>query len=55
VNGPLFDPAMNDSFVRKLKKELNPVVDIREADLHINDPAFARLAAETMDAMVRGL
>ena len=53
VDGPLFDPAMNDVFVRKLKKELNPVVDIREADLHINDAAFARLAAEMMDAMVR--
>lgn len=55
IHGPLFDPAMNKVFVRKLKKELNPMVDIREADLHINDPAFARLAAEMMDAMVRGL
>jgi uncharacterized protein (UPF0261 family) len=52
--GPLFDPPMNDVFVQKLKKELNPVVQITEADLHINDPAFARLAAEMMDAMVRG-
>jgi uncharacterized protein (UPF0261 family) len=54
VHGPLFDPPMNDLFVQKLRKELNPVVDIREEDLHINDPAFARLAAEMMDAMVRG-
>jgi len=53
VNGPLFDPAMNEVFVQELKKELNPLVDIREADLHINDAAFARLAAETMDAMIR--
>jgi len=52
-HGPLFDPAMNDLFVRKLKKELNPMLEIREADLHINDAAFARLAAEMMDAMVR--
>jgi uncharacterized protein (UPF0261 family) len=51
--GPLFDPAMNEVFVRKLKKELNSLVEIREADLHINDAAFARLASEMMDAMVR--
>jgi uncharacterized protein (UPF0261 family) len=55
VNGPLFDPAMNEFFVRKLKKELNPLLEIREADYHINDAAFARLAAEMMDDMVRGL
>ena len=53
VNGPLFDPSMNALFVRKLKKELNPLLEIREANHHINDPAFARLAAEMMDAMVR--
>jgi len=53
VDGPLFDPVMNDVFVRKLKKELNPLLEIREADYHINDAAFARLAAEMMDAMVR--
>ena len=44
---------MNEVFVRKLKKELNPLLEIREADYHINDAAFARLAAEMMDAMVR--
>jgi len=53
VNGPLFDPPMNELFIRKVKKELNPSVEIREADYHINDAAFARLAAEMMDAMVR--
>jgi uncharacterized protein (UPF0261 family) len=54
VHGPLFDPAMNELFIRKLKRELNPLLEIREADYHINDPAFARLAAEMMDAMVPG-
>jgi uncharacterized protein (UPF0261 family) len=53
VGGPLFDPAMNEVFVRELKKALNPLLEIREADYHINDAAFARLAAEMMDAMVR--
>jgi len=55
VDAPLFDPAMNGVFVRELKKGLTPLVEIREADYHINDAPFARLAAETMDAMVRGL
>ena len=53
VDAPLFDPAMNGVFVRELKKGLYPLLEIREADYHINDAAFARLAAETMDAMVR--
>jgi uncharacterized protein (UPF0261 family) len=53
VNGPLFDPAMNEVFVRRLKKGLDPSVEIHEADFHINDPGFAQLAAEIMDAMVR--
>ena len=53
VNGPLFDPLMNDLFVRRLKEKLNPLLEIREADYHINDAGFARLAAELMDAMVR--
>jgi len=54
VNGPLFDPAMNELFIRTLKKALNPLVEIKEADFHINDAAFARLAAKMMDAMVQG-
>jgi len=53
VEGPLFDPAMNHVFVRTLKQQVNPRVEIREADLHINDPEFAKLAAQTMDAMVQ--
>jgi uncharacterized protein (UPF0261 family) len=53
VDGPLFDPPMNEVFVRRLKKELAPSVEISEADLHINDREFARLAAGMMDDMVR--
>jgi uncharacterized protein (UPF0261 family) len=52
-DGPLFDPSMNEIFVRKLKRELNPLLEIREADFHINDPGFAKLAAKMMDAMVQ--
>jgi uncharacterized protein (UPF0261 family) len=53
ADGPLFDPVMNDLFVRRLKEQLNPLLEIREADCHVNDTAFARLAAEMMDAMVQ--
>ena len=53
ASGPLFDPPTNNFFVRQLKQELNPLLEIREADYHINDSAFARMAAEMMDAMVR--
>jgi len=53
ASGPLYNPPMNDFFVRQLKKGLHPHLEIREADYHINDAAFARLAAEMMDVMVR--
>jgi uncharacterized protein (UPF0261 family) len=53
VDGPLYDPAMNDVFVRELKKQLVPLVEITEVDLHINDQEFARIAAGMMDDMVR--
>jgi hypothetical protein len=37
---------MNEVFVRKLKKELNPLVEITKA-------AFARPAVEMIDGVVR--
>jgi len=52
-NGPLFDPAVNARFVGKLKEALDHRIPFQEADFHINDPAFARLASEHMDKMVR--
>jgi uncharacterized protein (UPF0261 family) len=55
VKGPLFDPPMNRAFAYALKRRLNPQVEVGEADFHINDPGFAKLAAETMDAMVRAI
>jgi uncharacterized protein (UPF0261 family) len=51
--GPLYDPVMRDSFVQTFKQSLNPRIDIKEADLHINDPAFARLAASIMGEMLQ--
>ncbi|MBW2119598.1 MAG: Tm-1-like ATP-binding domain-containing protein [Deltaproteobacteria bacterium] len=51
--GPLYDPGMSDSFVQTFRQSLNPRVEIKEADLHINDPAFAKLAATIMDEMLQ--
>ena len=50
--GPLYDPGMGDSFMQTFRQALNPRIEIKEADLHINDPAFARLAATIMDEML---
>jgi uncharacterized protein (UPF0261 family) len=51
-NGPLHDPAISKAFMRKLKENLNHRIEIKEVDLHINDPSFAKLASKIMDGMV---
>lgn len=52
-DGPLYDPIISDAFIQRLKQDLNPQIQIREVELHINEPSFARLAAQTMDQMVQ--
>jgi uncharacterized protein (UPF0261 family) len=54
-NGPLYDPEMNQLFLEKLRELLNPQIEIREADHHINDAGFGRIAAMMMDRMVRNV
>jgi uncharacterized protein (UPF0261 family) len=51
--GPLYDPEMNSVFTRRLKEILNPRIEIREVNHHINDSDFGRIAAKMMDEMVR--
>ena len=51
--GPLYDPEMNSLFTSRLKEVLDPRIEIREIDRHINDSAFAEVAASLMDEMVR--
>ncbi|MDB4442628.1 Tm-1-like ATP-binding domain-containing protein [bacterium] len=53
-DGPLFDPDMNQIFLQKFKQALDPQIQIQEVDHHINDEAFGHIAANLMDAMVRG-
>lgn len=50
---PLYDPAAQDEFMETLRNHLDPNVEIMEADHHINDASFAKLASETMDGMLR--
>ena len=51
--GPLYDPPMNRFFTRRLKAKLKPQIQIQETDHHINDPAFAEIAAKMMDQMIQ--
>ena len=50
--GPLYDPEISRIFTQRLKERLNPQIEIKEMDSHINDTAFARTAAKMMDEMV---
>lgn len=51
--GPLYDPEMNSVFIHRLKEVLNPRIEVREVNHHINDAAFGQIAAKMMDEMVQ--
>ena len=50
--GPLYDPEMRDVFIQKFREKLSERIEVREVDLHINDPAFAQAASAAMDEML---
>jgi uncharacterized protein (UPF0261 family) len=50
--GPLHNPSMNRFFIQQLREKLDPQIDIQEADLHINDAEFGKIAAKLMNAML---
>ena len=52
LDGPLYDPLVSEAFIQRLKKDLNPRIEIKEVDLHINDISFAQYASSLMDAMI---
>ncbi len=52
-DAPLYDPGMNNVFLGKFRQSLDPQIQIKEVDYHINDEAFGKIAANLMDAMVR--
>ncbi len=51
--GPLYAPEISKAFVERLKRDLTPDIEIKEMDVHINDPAFAEVASALMDEMVK--
>jgi uncharacterized protein (UPF0261 family) len=53
-HGPLFDPPISRKFVKIIKQDVNPQIEIIEVKHHINDAKFAETAAKTMDEMVKG-
>ena len=53
IDGPLYDPVISEAFLSRLKHDLDKEIEVKVANLHINDPLFGRLAAEMMDEMLR--
>jgi uncharacterized protein (UPF0261 family) len=53
-DGPLYDPEISQAFIERIKRDLNPKIEIKEADLHINDPALAETASTLMHEMLQG-
>ncbi len=51
--GPLHEPSTSAKLIQNLKQSLSPQIEIKEVNLHINDPSFARLAAGMMDEMLQ--
>ena len=51
--GPLYDPEMNSVFTKRLREVLDPRIEMREVNHHINDSAFAQIAVKMMDEMIK--
>ena len=52
IDGPLYDPETNDLFIKTFKENLVQTIIVKEENLHINDPSFAKAAADMMDQMI---
>ncbi|MFO0970151.1 MAG: Tm-1-like ATP-binding domain-containing protein [Gemmataceae bacterium] len=50
--GPFWWPEADRALFQSIRNWISPGAKLIEVDLHINDPEFARLAAETLLAMV---
>jgi uncharacterized protein (UPF0261 family) len=54
TEGQVFhDPAADEALFGALRETLDPNVDLRELDLDINDPEFARAMADRLDALYK--
>lgn len=52
ADGPLYAPDISRIFMETFCRELDPAIEMRQVENHINDPAFARTAADMMDRMI---
>ena len=51
---PFWWPEADAALFQSLRNWMSPHVQLVELDLHINDPAFARAAADTLLRMMSG-
>jgi uncharacterized protein (UPF0261 family) len=49
---PLHDPEANAAFVKELRKQLKPEIDVREIDAWIEEPIFADALVEALNEMM---
>ena len=52
IDGPLYDPDTNSFFIKTFKDNLLKTIKVKEENFHINDPSFAKSAADMMDQMI---
>jgi uncharacterized protein (UPF0261 family) len=50
---PFWWPEADQALFQSLRNWISPSVKLVELDLHINDPEFARIAAESLQTMIR--
>jgi uncharacterized protein (UPF0261 family) len=50
---PLCDPDASKLFVKELKKQLKPEIEVKELDIHLNSPEFAKAVVEAFEDMMR--
>lgn len=53
LGGPLYDPTLSEALVQEVKKKLDPQIEVKEVELHINDADFGKMAAKMMDEMLK--
>lgn len=49
---PLYDPEADQEFVEELKKGLKPEIEVRELDLPLNTPEFAKAVVEAFEEIM---
>lgn len=50
--GVFYDPEGRKAFVEALKGNIEPSIEVRELDMHINDPEFAQEAVAALDSVI---